>query len=198
MKKLLAAVAVAVAFASSAFAQTSVVQSSTNVNSGKNATYRAAAKSFTLAATPTNVCVLTGSATKTVYVKSVSVTGLKTTAGLSQVLLRKQTVADTGGTPVAGTAVAMDSTSSAATAAVAHYTANPTVGTGTVFYSNYMLFQAPAGTSDVNVHRIRFGEDADTGQYGVLRGVAQQIAVALDGATLTGGTFNCNWEWIEK
>lgn len=195
-KKLrLLAGAVALAFAGAALAQTAVVQSVNNLFN-KGATYHVAAKNFTLAATPTDVCILNGSATKTVYVTKVSVSGLKTTAGLSQVTLFKRTTANTGGTAVAGTEVAADTANAAATAAFQHYTANPTPGTGTIIYSNYMLFAAPAGTTDGVMREVFFGDKMN--QFAVLRGVAQGLAVNLDGATLTGGVFNCSFEWVER
>lgn len=184
------------ALALPALSQTAVVISQQSVVN-KLGTYQAASKNFTLAATPTDVCTLTGSASKTIYVKKISVSGLKTTAGLSQVTLYKRTVADTGGTAVALTEVAADSTNATAAAAAAHYTANPTTGTGTIIYSNYMSFQAPAGTTDIQPHLIEFG-GIDLSQYLVLRGTAEQVAVNLDGATLTGGVFNCSWEWMER
>lgn len=194
-KLKLLAVAAALAFAGSAIAQQAVIQSVNNV-SNRADTYSGAAKNFTLAATPSDACILNGSATRTVYVTKVSISGLKTTAGLSQVLLFKRTAANTGGTAVATTEVANDTASAAPTAAMQHYTANPTPGTGTQIYSNYALFQAPAGTTDGVLREIRFGDGMS--QYNVLRGVAQGLAVNLDGATLTGGVFNCTFEWIER
>lgn len=199
MKYKLGAVAVVLALASTlALAQTGVVQSQQNV-SNRSPTYAAAAKNFTAAATPTDVCILNGSATKTVYVTKVSVSGLKTTGGLSQVLLFKRSAANTGGTAVGATEVAYDSTDAAPTAAMQHYTANPTPGAGTQIYSNYMSFMAPAGTTDIAAYEVVLGAaTGGTSKYVVLRGVAQGLAVNLDGATLTGGVFNCNYEWIEQ
>lgn len=195
MKRKLLVLAAALAFAAPVFAQTAVVQSLNNYQN-RGQTYIAASKAFTMAATPTDACILNGSATKTVYVHRVSVSGVKTTAGLSQVTLFKRSVANTGGTAVAGTEVALDSGNAAATAVYQHYTANSTPGTGTIIYSNYMSFMAPTGISDVQPHVIGFG--AGMPQYVVLRGVAQGLAVNLDGATLTGGVLNCVFEWSER
>lgn len=195
MKRLLAGVVVAL-LASASFAQTSVIFSVENTGN-RAATFAGAAKNFTLAATPTDVCILNGSATKTVYVTKVSVTGLKTTAGFSQVVLFKRTAANTGGTAVGTTEVAFDTAGDAPTAAMQHYTANPTPGAGTQVYSNYMSFNAPAGTADIAPHVITYGA-AIPSQYMILRGTAQGLAVNLDGATLTGGVFNCSFEWIER
>lgn len=196
MKRLYFAALVVLAFSSSAFAQLGVVQSTNNTHN-RVPTYAAAAKNFTLAATPTDVCILNGSSTKTVYVLRVSVTGLKTTAGLSQVVLFKRTAANTGGTAVGATEVALDSADEVATAAMQHYTANPTPGAGTQIYSNYITFQAPAGTQDATSHTVSFGSTPGVNKYVVLRGTAQGLAVNLDGATLTGGVFNCTFEWVE-
>jgi hypothetical protein len=195
--RLLAVAAALAAVSSAALAQTAVIQSLNNVVN-RAATYSAVAAAFTLAATPTDVCILNGSATKTIYVTKVSVSGLKTTAGLSQVVLAKRSVANTGGTAVAGTEVPSDSSDAAATGTFQHYTANPTPGAlvGNI-YQNYMLFAAPAGTTD-GVMREVFFSGANMTKPIRLSGVAEGLAVNLAGATLTGGTFNCTFEWIER
>ena len=57
------------------------------------------------AATPTDIAILPGSASKTILVTKVIVSGTKTTAGLVDVLLIKRSTANSGGTSAAMTAV---------------------------------------------------------------------------------------------
>lgn len=195
MKKLLLGLLASLALSASLVnAQQAVVQSVNNVFN-RVPTYIAATGTFTLDATPTDACLITGSATKTVYVKKVSFSGLKDTAGaLLNVNLSKRTAANSGGTAVAATEVAMDSSDSAATAVVTHYTADPTVGAGTVIWSNKVYFGLVTENAGA-LTEVTFGDGMS--KYIVLRGVAQGLAVALGGQTISGGTFQCHFEWLE-
>lgn len=147
------------------------------------------------AAAATDVAVLTGSASKTVYVTKVIISGIQTTAGLNEVLLVKRSTADTGGTSTAGTAVPHDSADAAATATLAAYTANPTA-LGTSVGTLRRNYQPIGGATSV-VNPVVTYELGDKGKPIVLRGIAQQLAVNLNGATLTGGTFDVTYEWFE-
>jgi hypothetical protein len=53
-----------------------------------------------------------------------------------------------------------------------------------------------AGATSV-VNPIVVFDFGDKGKEIVLRGVAQQLAVNLNGATITGGAFDINIEWFE-
>lgn len=146
------------------------------------------------AAAATDIATITGSATTTVFVTKVVISGIQTTAGLNDVLLIKRSTADTGGTSAAGTALPHDSGDAAATATVLAYTANPTTGT-TVAALRRNYLPIAGVTSVVNpVVEYKFGE---LGRPLILRGIAQVLAVNLNGATITGGTFDVNFEWFE-
>lgn len=147
------------------------------------------------AATPTDIAILPGSASKTILVTRVIVSGTKTTAGLVDVLLIKRSTANSGGTSAAMTAVPYDSTNLAASAAPLSYTANPTPGTavGTVARAHVPI-DAPASVVG-NVREVfDFGAN---GQPIVLRGVAEGLAVNLNSVTQTGGSFAVTFEWQE-
>lgn len=193
MKRILAVAAVALALSFNAVAQTSVIQSLQNINN-RTPSFIAATGNFTLDATPTEACLLTGSATKTVYVKRISFSGLKDTAGaLLNVTVVKRTTAASGGTAVAATEVAFDSQDTP-TAAASHYTGDPTPGTGTVIWSNKYYFALATEGAGGHVN-VDFG--GDQSKYLVLRGVAQAVAINLAGQTISGGTFACHFEWME-
>jgi len=147
------------------------------------------------AASATDIAILPGSASKTILVTRVFVSGTQTTAGLVDVHLVKRSTANTGGTSAAMTAVPHDSTNSAATAAPLSYTANPTTGTavGTVRRARIPV-DAPASVVGSVLQVFDFG---DNGQPIVLRGIAEGLAVNLNATTVTGGSFNVTFEWQE-
>lgn len=82
-------------------------------------------------ATPNNLVIIEGSATKTIKVYSMWIYTQTTAAGSVQFFLKKYSTAATGGTFVsAGTPVPLDSSDAAASVnRVGHFTADPTPGT---------------------------------------------------------------------
>ena len=148
------------------------------------ATYLAATGWFTPASSPTDVAVLTGSASKTITVLKVWVGASNTTLDNTvhtQVDLVKRSTADSGGTSSAITPVPTDSANTA-TATSASYTANPTTGT---------LVGKINSTRITNAMPSQLIFDASVmGQGILLKGTSQQLAVNLTGLTLAvnGGT----------
>jgi len=162
---------------------------------GVKATYSASFTAIVPAATPTDVFVFVGSATKAVRLVRLILSGIQTTVGHPVVQLIKRSADDTGGTSTTATLVPHDSTSPAATAVFRSYTANPALGAavGTV-KSRRPLIPAAATAADG-----RFEYKADLPSQGlVLRGVAQIVAVNLNAVTLTGGALSCDVEWTEE
>lgn len=147
------------------------------------------------AASATDIAVISGSASTTVFITKVIISGIQTTAGLNDVLLIKRSTADTGGTSTGGTIIPHDSSDAAAGASVLAYTANPGA-LGTTVGSVRRNYLPVAGATSV-VNPVVTYEFGVIGRPIVLRGVAQQLAVNLNGATLTGGTFDINFEWFE-
>src|SRR5271166_514249 len=136
------------------------------------------------AASPTDWVVIGGSATKTVRVTNITVCGTATAASTIDVVLIKRSSADTGGTPVSATAVPLDSNDAAATGTVVYYTANPT-GLGTAV-GNVDAVKLNLGASGAaGCGSVDFG--TRNSQAVVLRGVAQQLAINLNGATVPSG-----------
>lgn len=161
----------------------------------KNIRTYSAASNITAASAATDIFTITGSASATVFVTRVVVSGVQTTAGLVDVVLAMRSTADTGGTSGAATAVPHDSTDSAASATVLAYTANPTTGSliGNV-RRGYVAVDAPASVVNAAVLVFDFG---DKGRALTLRGITQVLAVNLNGATVTGGVFDVCVEWYE-
>lgn len=88
-----------------------------------------------------------------------------------------------------------DSTDAAATCIVLAYTANPGA-LGTAVGTFRRAYAPVAGVTSVVNPIVTFDFGAQ-GQAITLRGTAQQLAVNLNGVTITGGTFDIVIEWYE-
>lgn len=161
---------------------------------GVAATYGVAGVLMTPAATPTDVAIITGSATKTIRVKQVIVSGVATTAGTMDVSLVKHTVANTAGTATTPTIAKFDSGDAAASAVVSQYSVNPTIDASKIIVANKMVNMGVAGAAGVAVFDFSTRNDKAI----VLRGIAQQLAINLNGqAVPTGGAVSYSIEWEE-
>lgn len=165
-----------------------------------SAMYRAAKSALTPVATPTAIFVITGSATKTVRVKKITVAGAATAYGEMPVTIVRGSDAGTLGSAVLTgiTPAKMDSGSATATAVVS------TVGT-----ANYTTVPAAAGIA--GAARVAFGplttaatsSDATKSVWVfdralVLRGVAEVLYVQGNGSTVpSGGVMDFEVEWEE-
>lgn len=151
----------------------------------------------TPAVTATDVATLFGSGTKTIRIHSVQVS-LDSSAGTQdvKVSLVKRSAANTGGTSTNPSIVPHDSNSAAATAVVAAYTANPTGLGAAVGTFDSIVVGAPPNSGNPYVPFLYGPSVGD--QSIVLRGVAQGIAVNLEGAALaTGETIRVKFKWTE-
>ena len=153
-------------------------------------TYRYAGSAFAAVAAPTDIIVIKGSATKTLIVKLVKLTGAATAAGTMPALLIRRSTAGTLGSAVltAVTAAKHDSTQGSATGVVS------TVGT-----DNYGVVGTTAGT--VGTGRLQmtalatglgvnpviwdFASRDDKGIY--LRGILEFLCVNMGGAAIPAG-----------
>lgn len=146
------------------------------------------------AASATDVCTLTGSATRTIRVRRIIYTGNVTTAVAEPISIVKRSTASTGGAGSVLAKASYDSANPASTVALAEvWTTSPTVGTyvGTIADIVTPLAASPAITPAVT---FMYGTLA---QPLVLRGVAQSLSVNLSGVTHSG-TFGCTFEWTEE
>lgn len=162
-------------------------------------TYGAAVVAATAAATATDIMCVSGSATKTVYVWQMQVTGIATTATTTDLQTVKRSTANSGGTAVAMTAVPLDSADAAATATVYYYTANAAaLGTavGSLHADKYTL-TAATGAPANTILPYNYGTLGDTKPV-VLRGTAQSICFNLNGVTPAGTVFSGDVHWTEQ
>lgn len=160
------------------------------------ASYSASIISLALVAAATDIFTITGSATKLVKIKRVIISATQTTAGAVSFVLLKRSTADTAGTSTAPVQVPHDSNNAAGTVTIAAYTANPTVGTlvGNLVVKK-VLTETATSASDFQGWDFSV---LDGIQPIVLRGVAQQFAINLNGATVAGGNAAIAITWTEE
>jgi len=163
---------------------------------GSKATYSVGISGFTPAATPTDWWQIIGSATKTVRVTRIAVSGWATAAIAVDLLLIKRTTASTGGTPTAPAIGVHDSNDAAATAVVNSFAANPSpLGTtgGTLRAAKHNL--GAAG----NAGTVVWDFTTRNSKGIVLRGVAQQLVLNWGGVAVPSGTLlDVDCEWTEE
>lgn len=159
-------------------------------------TYKYSSLANTPAATPTDIFTITGSATRTIRITKIVIGGLATTAGQLNPLLIRRSAANSGGTSSAPTPLKRDTNDSAATATLALYTANPTVGTTVGTLDSCRLFLALA-TATPNQCKFEFGVNND--KMLLLRGTSDILAINFAGATVpAGGVVDIDVEWVEE
>jgi len=160
---------------------------------GNAGTYAISAVDVTPAATPTDVVTVYGSASKTVRVKSVTVSGVATTAGTMDVSLVKRTAANTAGTSTAPSVAKFDSQDADASAVVKQYSANASALGAGVPLATKKLNMGVAGAGGV----VSFDFATRNDKALILRGVAQGLAINLNGQAVPAGgkiTYAVEWE----
>lgn len=163
-------------------------------------TYTAATPAFTLAASPTDIIVISGSASKVIRVTNIAISVTENTRSIVQLLLVKRSTANTGGVTVAVAPVAHDSNNPAATAAPVVYTTNPAaLGTGLNLLRIDLLVPDISAALTYPDKNFVPGAGFGNGQAIVLRGVAQSLAINLNGTTpLAGFQIKCSITWTEE
>lgn len=158
-----------------------------------------ASTTFAAATSATDVAVIYGSATKTIKVQSITVTGVTTSSAVvSLVDIIKRSAQNTAGTSTLVTKVPLDSNSAAATALVDVYTANPTVGAVVgVLAVQEMLFGLTSTAVSIVPAFFNFNSLNLLSQPVTLRGTAQGLAVNLNGAS-ANVTMQVTFVWTEE
>ena len=173
------------------------VQASTVEQYTTRKVYAVGTAAFASVATATDIFNIGGSATKTVKILKVELCGTQTTAGAVTFFLIKRSTASTA-VSVAATKVPLDSANPAATVTnVGAFTANGTPGT-TVGNVAVDTVWVPAAASVGALDKITLFDEPVYGQPVVLHGVAENLAINLNGVTVTGGSFTVNVMWVEE
>ncbi len=155
---------------------------------------------FAPAASPQDICTLSGSATKTIRVTKISFSATQTTGGYENVFLLRRSTLDTGGTSTTMVAMPYDSADAAPTAVGRYYTANPTTGTLVGVIRAIRTYMAATGSTSGTSGdgSVAFEFNVPPARPLVLRGATQMIALNLGGVAISGGSVQCFFEWTEE
>lgn len=172
---------------------------------GQKRTYRASTIIPLAAAVTVDVPFfnIIGSATQTVTVRKITVSGMTLTAvGYYTIAVQKLSSASSGGTSTSPVTVPLDSNSAVATAVVKAYTVAPTRGSltnGGTVASWRTLWQpttaAAAGTTDT--FTFSFGDITESRGL-VLRGAAQEVCLVFPVVLASAGALSIDIEWTEE
>lgn len=205
---LLASVALALS-AGVALAQVNVVPQ-VGVVSGyvPKQTFSAVFIGLVPAASATDVICISGSASKTVKVTKIVLSGTAGTLVTLPVTLLRRASADTGGTAASTTAnpantiSKRDTTFGTATAVPIAYTANPTIGDSSPTYiDSASVTLLVTGTNAASVTPLVFDFGRDNSNLNapvVLRGVAQQVCLNFNAISVSSGVLNGSLTWTEE
>jgi hypothetical protein len=169
-----------------------------SISSGRMPTY-SVSSTATIAATPTDVFTIYGSANKVIKILHLSFKATAQQNGFYNVYAIKRSTANTGGTSSVETAVPLDSADAAATATVRTYTANPTaLGTavGTVSIDRVLITNT--STTPSQDDSIIFADGYDSGKCITLRGTNEGLCVNLNSVSVTGNAFVFHIMWTEE
>ena len=209
MKRILTALAFAAAFVVPALAQTlPFPQPGITYGYWQKATYSAPFFGLVPVASATDLVCIAGSATKTVKLASIKLSGTAGTLITTPLVVLRRASVDTGGTAgsttanPANTISLRDTTQSAATATLIAYTANPTIVDTTPTYVDSQSITLPvSGTTAASVVPTYFDYSKDIENIvapPTLRGIAQQICVNVGGASNSSGVINGGITWTEE
>lgn len=163
-------------------------------------TYSAIITGLSPAASATDFLTLAGSATKTVRLQRAACSGVSTAAATQAVQGLVRSTVDTAGTKTNPAGVPHDSNSPAATAVVAAYTANPTLGSivGSGVRVANLVTASPASSLVTAPEMVMtFGTRQD--EELTLRGAAQQFVLNANGASFAAGSsLSCTVQWTEE
>lgn len=167
-------------------------------------TYAAVSQGLVPGTAPTDIACLSGSATKVVRVKKIRLSGTAGTAINITAYLTKHVSADTGGTLATGTALPapypIDSTFPTVTATAQAWTANPTINDAApgIIAGQTVFLPVTSTAVDAGQHVWDFAGGQIWESPPVLRGVAQQICVNLNGVTApSSGLMSVEFYWTE-
>ena len=163
--------------------------------------YRAcSATTFTAAASTSPFFAIQGSASKTIRIIAIRLTGFTLTASAYQtVIAQKRSTAINGGTSIALVQVPNDSSSPAGTASLINvYTAAPTAGTliGTISTSRFLAADTTPTALMTEDHELSFYKDHEDGV--VLTGVAEGLTISFAIAPATAVSMCIEICWSEE
>lgn len=140
-----------------------------------------------------------GSATKTITVLRIRISGVSTAASNADLILLRRSTAASGGTSTTPTIVLLDTTNNAATAVVRAYTAVGTEGTtaGNIWTGRFETAIATATATSMPPQEMIL-DFTQSGRQGiVLRGTAQGVAIQPQTVLGAGTSLSITVEFTE-
>ena len=208
MKRLLLSAALLGALLAPAAAQ---VNPTPGVISGyaPKQTYSAVWIGLVPAATATDLVCIAGSASKTITVQSIHMSGTAAAGNLTvPATILRRVALDTGGTAASTTANPANTisrrvtTNGAPTATLISYTANPTINDTSPTYIDSQVITTPVATTNGGfVTNFDWGKDIENLYQGpTMRNgqTTQQICLNLNGITITSGVLTGSITWTEE
>jgi hypothetical protein len=207
MKRFLLALALALG-ATSALAQVNVVpQVGVTFGYVPKVTYSAGFIGLVPAASATDVICLAGSATKTVVLQHVRLSGSAGTLVSLPITLVRRVAVNTGGTAASTTANPANTISKrdtnypTATAVPISYTANPTITDTSPTYLDSASLTLPvtsAGVVSIPLEFSYYEGNAALLSPVVLRGAAAQVCLNFNAVSVSSGVLNGALTWTEE
>lgn len=170
-------------------------------------TYSAVSVGLVPAASATDVFCISGSATKAISIRRITISGTAGTLVTLPFTLVRRASLDTGGTPAATTALPVASahlsTNPAATAVLVAYTANPTIVDSSPLYFKSDTLSLNTTAALVASPRILWeagtAVDAYSQGFDIPSGTTtQQYCVNLNAVSVTSGVLNISVTWVEQ
>ena len=169
-------------------------------------TYSAAFIGLVPAASATDVICLAGSATKTVKLIGVRLSGSAGTLVSLPITLVRRVSADTGGTAgsttanPANTISPRDTNNATATAVPIAYTANPTIVDTAPTYLDSAELTLPVTSAGTSITPLVFDYErvSNLTQPVTLRGVAAQACLNFNAVSVSSGVLNGTLTWTEE
>lgn len=171
----------------------------------RNPTYIATSVGLVPASSATDIFCISGSTTKTISIRQITIGGTAGTAITTPFLIYQRSALDTGGTAATSLALPVPTPLSpidpAATAVLTAYTANPTVA------ATPILLDAPL--IDIPVTTAAGGAVSITNNYGtqvdflnkgmdIPKGTTLQDCVNLNGVSISTGVLVISMQWQEN
>ena len=165
---------------------------------GVKPTYNAGVIANTFAANATALAKITGSATATIKIRHIQLSGTTTAGIFENILLIKRTTPNVGGTTTNITASSNDSFDPSCSAVLSAYTVNPTsLGAGAIARADNLCFPAVASAYPSSVNTWEFGTCGDKAM--TLRGVNESIELNWNGQAIPVGlSIAMDISWTEE
>lgn len=173
----------------------------TSTDNRSRLVYSAACTGLVPAASCTDVWQIIGSATKTIRLHYISISGTAGTLVTLPIYLCRRISANTGGSAATGLALPLavkhDTGDAAATATLTAYTAVPTIVDTSPQLVRSGTLTLPVTTAGVTPSRLEWDFTRPGMKAQVLRGVAQTFCINLSTISVSSGLLNIECTWSE-